>query len=273
MTISDFQRHILSWYKKHKRDLPWRKTRDPYKILVSEIMLQQTQVSRVIPKYHEFLEAFPTLEKLATSREAKLLHVWSGLGYWRRARFLKDAAKAIVTNHGGKFPRTPEALQTLPGVGSYTAGAVACFAFNNTEPFIDTNIRRVFLYFFFPRRRSVSDQEILSFARSAVWKQDPRTWHYALFDYGAIELTKGAINKRSKHYTKQSKFEGSFRSFRTRTVKYLLSAPRHKTSRNSLLDFLEEELRKEERDYNPEDVIRALVQDKLVKEKGEFISL
>ena len=175
MTIPAFQKHILKWYKHNQRDMPWRQTRDPYKILVSEIMLQQTQVSRVLPKYAEFLQAFPTVETLAKAPEKKLLKVWSGLGYWRRARFLKATAKAVVRNHDGKFPKTPEELIKLPGIGPYTAGAVACFAFNNPQAFIDTNIRRVYLHFFFADKKDVTDKEIMPIAQKAVWPKDPRT--------------------------------------------------------------------------------------------------
>ena len=273
MTIPTFQRKILAWYQKNGRDLPWRKTRDPYSILVSEIMLQQTQVSRVIPKYEEFLKTFPTVQALAKAREGKLLTVWSGLGYWRRARFLKEAAKDIVKNHGGKFPKTPAELQTLPGIGPYTAGAVACFAFGSTEPFIDTNIRRVYLHFFFKDKKNVSDKTILPIAAKAIWKQDPRTWHWALFDYGATELKDRNINKRSKLYTKQSPFKGSFRSFRAKAIKKLLSSPGHKLSKTKLLDFIEEEIRTAETDWSAEEILAELTKDKLVKITGSYYQL
>ena len=273
MTVRKFQTTILSWYKKHQRDLPWRKTHDPYKILVSEIMLQQTQVSRVIPKYKEFLKTFPTVESLAKAPDKKLLTVWSGLGYWRRARFLKEAAKAITKEHNGVFPRTPEELVQLPGIGPYTAGAVACFAFNNVDPFIDTNIRRVYLHFFFPNEDNVSDKEILEIARKAVWEKDPRAWHWALFDYGATELKGKGINKRSRHYAKQSKFEGSFRSFRTRALRHILSTPNHKVPHDELLDYIEDLLRSSERDYSAQEVVDALLKDKLIKKNKSYFSV
>ncbi len=265
MRINLFQDTILSWYRHNKRDLPWRKTRDPYKILVSEIMLQQTQVARVLPKYQEFLAAFPTVLSLAKAPDGKLLRLWSGLGYWRRVRFLKETAKAIVKKYNGNFPQDPEMLLTLPGIGSYTAGALACFAFNSAHPFIDTNIRRVYLHFFFPGERHVRDTEIMKVAEKSVWKKDPRTWHYALFDYGAVVLKNKAINKQSRHYSKQSPFAGSFRSYRTQVVKKLLAAPKHKLSQIVILDWLEEELRKGERDYSPEAIINTLLSDKLIK--------
>lgn len=246
--------------------MPWRKTRDPYKILVSEIMLQQTQVSRVLPKYEEFLAAFPTVHDLAKASDTKLLKVWSGLGYWRRARFLKEAANIVVAKYKGKFPRTPALLNTLPGIGAYTAGAVACFAFNDNEAFIDTNIRRVYLHFFFADEKDISDEAIMKLATKAVPKKDPRSWHYALFDYGATQLKDKSINKRSKHYNKQSEFIGSFRSFRTAIMKRLLTTPKNKIKSDELLDFLEDMLKEAEKDYSPQEIIDALLKDKLIKQ-------
>ena len=273
MTIPTFQKKILSWYQKNGRDLPWRHTEDPYKILVSEIMLQQTQVSRVIPKYELFLKSFPTVESLSKTKTAKLLEVWSGLGYWRRAKFLKQTAIEIAKNHSGKFPKTPGELQKLPGIGPYTAGAVACFAFSSREPFIDTNIRRVYLHFFFPEQKDISDSEIFPIAKRAVPKNDPRRWGWALFDYGATELKETAINKRSRHYTKQSKFEGSFRSFRAKAVKKLLASPNQKLSRAELFDYLEEEIRSAEQDWSAEQVLTALQKDNLIKQNKNSYSL
>ena len=270
MTISRFQNTILEWYQKNKRDMPWRNTRAPYKILVSEIMLHQTQVSRVLPKYKEFCTAFPTITTLANASDKKLLTVWKGLGYWRRAKYLKETAKRILQHHGGKFPKDAKILETLPGVGPYTARALACFAWNAPEPFIDTNIRRVYLHFFFPRTTSVSDKEILEVAKKAVWKKNPREWHYALFDYGAMELRDTSINKRSKTYAKQSPFTGSFRSFRTRALRLVLEEPKQKISEETIKKILEELLRKEEVDYAPEAILSSLLKDGLLKKRKEF---
>ena len=138
--------------------MPWRKTKDPYKILVSEVMLQQTQIARVLPKYKEFMQKFPTLQSLAKTPDKKLLKVWQGLGYWKRALSLKKAAKEIIKNHKGKFPKNLGDLQKLPGIGPYTAGAVACFSFQNKDAFLDTNIRRVYLHFFFRKKNNISDK-------------------------------------------------------------------------------------------------------------------
>lgn len=273
MTIQQFRRRILQWFTTHKRDLPWRNTINPYRILVSEIMLQQTQVSRVIPKYAEFLRRFPSLASLARAQNRDLLAVWSGLGYWRRAQYLKQTATIITTHHNGRFPRTSQELQKLPGVGPYTAGAIACFAFGSTQPFIDTNIRRVLLYFFFHNKENVTDKELLPIANKAVWKKDPRAWHWALFDYGSIVLNDRSINQKSRHYTKQSSFTGSFRFFRTRALHYLLALPRQNAHRDELLDFLDDTLRTHECDYPPLDVLESLVRDGLVKRKGTRYSV
>lgn len=281
MDIKKFQKFILDWYAENRRDLPWRRTRDPYKILVSEVMLQQTQISRVLPKYKEFLHAFPTLEALAKAPDKKLLNVWAGLGYWRRAKFLKKTAKIILKQYKGKFPKIPKELEKLPGVGPYTARALACFAFGNTEAFLDTNIRRVYLNFFFPKSKKVPDKKILEIAQKTttslrIYENSkyrlvtPREWHYALFDYGALVLKDKTINKRSRHYHKQSKFEGSFRSFRTKAVRFLLKQPKNRATHRQLSSFLQKELvdLKGQQVYTPKQIIDALLKDNLIKKSA-----
>ncbi len=265
MEISDFQRLILEWGRDNRRDMPWRNTRDPYKILVSEVMLQQTQVSRVLPKYEEFLCEFPTPEALAAASQSNLLRTWQGLGYWNRALRLRDAARMIVNEFDSEFPRDPAKLMTLPGIGPYTAGALACFAFGSAEPFLDTNIRRVYLFFFFPGEDDVPDSRIMEIARRAVWTEDPREWGYALFDYGAIELRDRTINRRSRHYSRQSAFEGSFRSFRTQALRYVLAQENTSLSRADLKDFLAQRLAAGDHPYTPQDVLDALINDGLLR--------
>lgn len=264
MTIPSFRRKILSWYQKNKRAMPWRKTSDPYKILVSEVMLQQTGVARVLPKYKEFLREFPTLRALAQSSDRKLLRVWQGLGYWRRVLYLKQTARKIARDYTGKFPKDIQTLETFPGIGPYTARALACFSFGSKEPFLDTNIRRVYLHFFFPDKKKVADAEILAVAKKALVRKNPREWHYALFDYGATVLADKTINRRSKQYHRQSPFEGSFRSFRTRVVRFLLAQPKNKTSRSELEVFLKKELENSPR-YSSEEIIASLLRDKILK--------
>ena len=280
MTIPSFRKKILSWYTKNKRAMPWRRTSDPYKILVSEVMLQQTGVARVIPKYKEFLHEFPTPSALARASDKKLLQVWQGLGYWRRALFLKETAQRITQEYKGKFPRDVQTLETLPGIGPYTARALACFAFSSPEAFLDTNIRRVYLSSFFLKSKEVSDTEILAIAQKAVWRKNPREWHYALFDYGATVLTDKTINRQSKHYHRQSPFAGSFRSFRTKTVRFLLARPQSKATHKILEGFLAKELIKNPPHggkiqilYSPETITTSLLKDRLIKKSTRYYFL
>jgi len=171
-----FQRRLLRWYDRHKRDLPWRRERDLYPIWVSEIMLQQTRVNAVLEYYGRFLKRFPKIEDLARAREASVLAAWSGLGYYRRARMLHAAAKKVVKEHEGKFPSTATGLRTLPGIGRYTAGAICSIAFNQPTPILDGNVIRVLTRLFGisgdPRERMVnqrlwalSEQFVLAAAR------------------------------------------------------------------------------------------------------------
>lgn len=219
--VAIFRRTVWShWKKKGRHSLPWRKTKEPYKTLVSEVMLQQTQVPRVLPKYKEFLQEFPSAQVLAKAQLTDVLRVWSGLGYNRRAKFLHEAAKQIVTKYDGRFPKDAKTLRSLPGIGDYTARAVCVFAFNQPHTLIETNIRTAITYHFYRGRTSVSDREILRVAELAGNDQDPREWYSALMDYGAHLKQSGVrLNARSKHYVKQSKFEGSLRQVRGAILK------------------------------------------------------
>ncbi len=223
--VEDFRRIVWEHYKKNGRhDLPWRKTKDPYKILVSEVMLQQTQVPRVIEKYKKFLEAFPNVRSLARAPLGMVLKVWSGLGYNRRGKYVHDAAKEIVRAHKGKVPRDLAVLRTLSGMGPYTASAVRVFAFNEPDVLIETNVRTALIHHFFPISGDTisrySDSEVLPIAKMAAKGQDPRKWHSALFDYGSYLKRNGIkINSRTRVYTKQSKFKGSLREVRGAILK------------------------------------------------------
>jgi A/G-specific adenine glycosylase len=223
-----FVKIVERYYAKEGRhDLPWRLTQDPYKITVSEIMLQQTQVSRVLEKYKEFLRAFPTVRSLAKAPLADVLRVWSGLGYNRRAKFLHQMAQAVVTEYKGKFPATIEGLQSLPGIGPYTAGAIYAFAYDKAYPVIETNIRTVYLHHFFADKIGVSDQELFPTIEATLQKMHPREWYWALMDYGSYLKSTGIKNNaKSKHYTKQSKFEGSKRQMRGAIMRELLKGPK-----------------------------------------------
>lgn len=236
MTIGDFVTTVWDYYDAHGRhDLPWRLpdeygTFDPYKIMVSEIMLQQTQVGRVIPKYQQFLEQFPTIEALAAAPLADVLQAWSGLGYNRRAKFLWQAAHYVQTQCAGAFPQTIPALVALPGVGKNTAGAIATYAFNTKEAFIETNIRTVFIHHFFADQTEVSDAALLPHITDALQAvkvpRTPRDWYWALMDYGTyLKQTVGNLSRSSKTYSRQSTFEGSKRQVRGRVLRALAEKP------------------------------------------------
>jgi A/G-specific adenine glycosylase len=191
------------------------------------MMLQQTQVLRVIPKYRSFLERFPTVGILAKAPQGDVLKAWQGLGYNRRALYLQRAAQKVIADFGGVFPESAGELETLPGVGPYTARAIQVFSHNKKEVFIETNIRRVYIHFFFPKKKNVSDVNIMPLIESTLPKENFREWYWALMDYGAQALagTRNA-NQRSKHYTKQSKFEGSRRYARAKVLEFVISKNR-----------------------------------------------
>lgn len=227
-----FQLQLLRWYKKNKRDdLPWRYTDNrqmgAYEILVSEIMLQQTQVSRALDKFPKFLHAFPTINHLAKAPLENVLKEWQGMGYNRRALYLKQCAEETIKKFNSSIPSDIVLLKTLPGIGPYTAGAVSCFAFNTQSVFLDTNIRKFFIHHFFAHARNadkkISDAEILPIAERLLYTKNPRVWNYALMDYGALMLSgKPGLLSAAKNYRKQSPFLGSNRFFRSQIVQYLL---------------------------------------------------
>jgi len=230
-------RELKAFYKKHRRDLPWRHTHDPYKILVSEIMLQQTQVERVVPFYKRFIKKFPTVKALARAKLSDVLRLWSGLGYNRRAKFLYQAAKVLAAERAKKgemngsptpfFALSVAELESLPGVGPYTARAIVVFAYNKPEVFIETNIRTVFIHSnILQNVGMISDKDILPLVEEALRKSnmEPRDFYAALMDYGSYLKKQGIkLNTKSKHYTKQSRFEGSRRQKRAAHVRKLLA--------------------------------------------------
>lgn len=225
--IRAFRRAVRVGARKAARTLPWRATSDPYKIMVSEYMLQQTQVERVIPKYHEFLKRFPTAQSLSAATLGSVLGMWSGLGYNRRACMLHACARAIARRHGGRIPDTQAALVMLPGIGPYTAGAISVFAFNEPAVLIETNIRSVFIHHFFPRAHAVHDALLRPFIEQTIDRKDPRAWYNMLMDYGAwIKDVHGNPNRRSLHYTKQLPFKGSIRQMRGAIIRLLIRGPR-----------------------------------------------
>lgn len=231
MQQRDFIDTVWGYYHEHERDLPWRVADadgsfDPYKILVSEIMLQQTQAQRVIPKYQSFLEQFPTVKSLAAAPLQAVLLAWSGLGYNRRAKFLWQAAQFICEQHRGVFPDSVKLLVALPGVGPNTAAAICAYAFNQPVVFIETNIRTIYIHHFFPNTHKVRDSELLPFITETLDQEHPREWYWALMDYGVyLKATVGNASRSSMHYAKQSRFEGSRRQIRGAVLKCLAGGP------------------------------------------------
>lgn len=185
-------------------------------------MLQQTQVIRVIPKFDLFRTHFPTVHDLAAASLHDVLAAWSGLGYNRRGMMLRESAQIIVNEHAGVVPRDPSHLIALPGIGPNTAGSIAAFAYNDPTIFIETNIRAVFLHHFFPHEDSVSDARLMQLIAASLDRENPRHWYYALMDYGShLKQTIKNPNVRSKHYTRQSKFQGSMRQLRGAIIRML----------------------------------------------------
>lgn len=238
--IPAFQRMVLLHYERQGRDMPWRNTTDPYQILVSEIMLQQTQVQRVTKKFSEFIRAFPDFSALAQAPLAEILAVWQGMGYNRRAIALQKCAIRVMNEYNGILPSDVEILSTFPGIGRATASSIVAFAFNLPVVFIETNIRRVFIHFFFAATEEVHDVDILPLVKNTLYRKNPRIWYWALMDLGT-DLKKRVPNpnRRSVHYTKQTPFEGSDRKIRGALLQLFLKQPL--TGENEIMGCVAEE--------------------------------
>jgi len=236
-TTKAFVKTVKDYYKKHGRhNLPWRLTNDAYQILVSEIMLQQTQVERVVPKYEQFIEKWPQVAALADASLAEVLTAWQGLGYNSRAKRLRHCAQVVVNEHRGIFPADFQKLKDLPGIGPYTAGAIMTFAFNTAVPLIETNVRTVYLHHFFKDATDVSDEALLEFVRKTLDHKNPRAWYSALMDYGThLKKMHGNPNSRSAVYSKQSTFAGSNRQIRGQLIKCATEAPFSRKKVHTLL--------------------------------------
>lgn len=266
--MEQFQQTVWGYYNKHGRhDLPWRQfeadgSLDPYKALVSELMLQQTQVPRVIPKFAEFVQQFPTMQALAAAPLSDVLRAWNGLGYNRRAKFLWQAAQAVVSEHGGMLPDTSDALVKLPGVGANTAGALLAYAYNKPVVFVETNIRSVFIYHFFAGAQAVDDKDIADLVAQTL-PDNPRLWYWALMDYGTyLKQTVGNVNKQSRHYAKQSAFYGSRRQVRGQVLRELAAAAR---TRDDLVRLIADE--------RLQSVLDDLTREGLVAKRGQQYGL
>ena len=270
MTRRRFQMTVWDYYRAHGRhDLPWRQPEadgsfNPYHILVSEIMLQQTQVGRVLPKYQEFLTRFPTVISLAAAPLGEVLRSWSGLGYNRRAKFLRLAAVAIVERHDGIMPRDLPELRKLPGVGPGTAGALLAYVFNQPVVFVETNIRTVFFHHFFvDQADGITDREILALMAETLDLEHPREWYWALMDYGShLKQSVGNLNVRGHGYTRQSQFKGSRRQLRGQVLRLLGD------ERRSLA-----ELRQAADDERLKAVLDDLLTEGLVVRRGRYYQL
>ncbi len=259
ITITRFKKTILNHHKKHGRHtLPWRQTCNPYHILVSEIMLQQTQVSRVLTIYPSFIKQFPTVETLAQAPVKDVLIAWQGLGYNRRALNLKRTAEIITREYDGVFPKTQQELESLPGIGQSTRGAILAFAYGIATPFIETNIRAVYIHHFFLKKIQVTDSEILPLIIETLDIKDPRRWYYALMDYG-VYLKKNLPNpsRKSAHHIKQKPFKGSKREIRSRIVKLYLTGQYTKTE---IINHIGQT------PYNIESIIQELIKEGLIHE-------
>jgi len=268
--IRNFQKLIFDFYHDHGRhDLPWRKNISPYAVVVSEIMLQQTGVDRVIPFFKNWMKRFPNWKKLSLASQKDILRCWKGLGYNSRALRLQKLARIVVEKYKDKLPRERKQLESLSGIGPYTAGAIRAFAFDESEVFIETNIRRIFIHHFFSHKKQVHDSEIfeiLDYLSTCNLKLSTREWYWALMDYGSY-LAKiiPNPNKKSKHYTKQSKFKGSDREIRGTILALLLG--QEKISRASLTKKL-----KEKKD-RIQKILDDLEKEGFVIQKGKSIIL
>lgn len=263
--VTDFQETVWEYFRTHQRSMPWREDPSAYDVLVSELMLQQTQVPRVIPKFQEFMTRFPDVQTLAAAPLADVLIVWSGLGYNRRAKFLHDAAKVTVSDYDSVIPHTAHELVKLPGIGPNTAGAILAYAYDQPAIFIETNIRSVLFHHFFANDNDkVSDKELRELAEQVLDHENAREWYWALMDYGTyLKKTTGGRLEQSKHYKKQSPLKGSPREMRGRILKALTTGA-----------IVESELRKRvQADERYKAALEDLVREGLVIQEEDVIRL
>ena len=264
MNDQDFQEQVWRMGQELYRDMPWRQDMRPYYVLVSELMLQQTQVDRVIPKFNAFIARFPDEAALAMASLAEVLTLWNGLGYNRRAKFLHDSAKMIISDRGGIFPESYDELIWLPGVGPNTAGAILNYAFNQATVFIETNVRTVYFHHYFPEGDKVSDTQLHPLIERTLDQENPREFYWALMDYGSWLKRQGAgkINQ-SRHYKKQSALAGSVREIRGQIIRELAAG-------DMTHDQLQRAVTVDERF---ERALAGVVRDGLVSQRNDVLHL
>ena len=268
--IAQFQQIIYDFYHKNRRDFIWRQDVTPYKIVISEVMLQQTQTARVVPKFENWLLQFPDFHALAIASTHDVLSAWQGLGYNRRGLALLKIAQIVMTEHGGQLPNDPIILQTFPAIGPNTAGSICAFAFDNPIVFIETNIRTVYTHTFFPSQTEISDKQLLPLIEQTIDKNNAREWYYALMDYGVhLKQNLPRINAASKHYTKQSKFEGSKRQVRGAIIKILTQLKQ--VDYQTLIELIDFDLPINQ--HNRHQVIQDLIDEQVIYNKNEILSL
>lgn len=268
--ITNFQDIVWDFYKKNKRDLPWRPKRghivSPYQILVSEFMLQQTQVDRVVPKFLAFIERFSDMQSLEKASVKDVLRMWSGLGYNRRALYLKESVKLILSEYQTIIPKESSLLKTLPGVGAYMSKILPVFIYNKKETLIETNIRTVYLYHFFKNKESVSDKEIIKIIEDTLPNKYFCEWYYALMDYGSyLKKEKKIKNTQSASYIKQKPFKSSLRYVRGQILKRLLVK---KIKKEEVYDLFPEYTSKQ-----VETVCNSLLKESLMQENRNYFFL
>ncbi len=261
-----FKKTIYDYYKDNRRDFIWRRNPTPYQVVVSEIMLQQTQTERVIAKYTQFITELPSFEALAQATTRQVLVLWQGLGYNRRGLALHEIAKQVVTQYGGVLPSDPELLEKFKGIGPATAGSISAFAFNKPTSFIETNIRAVFIHTFFKDKEAVHDKELLPLVEATVDKNNAREWYYALTDYGVM-LKKKCKNpaRKSAHHQVQSRFEGSDRQIRGLILKLL--AEHFSLTEEEIIAYIPRDRQKIAK------IIERLLQEAVIKEHEAYFYL
>ncbi len=265
MDPSHFNKIISAFYTKNKRILPWRETIIPYHVFITEVMLQQTQVPRVLKKFPEFIHTFPTFESLASAPFQEVLRVWQGMGYNSRAKYLQESAQIITQKHKGIIPEDPDILVKLPGIGKGSAASIITFTYNKPLIFIETNIRRVFIHHFFQNKQGIGDNDITPLVEKFLDRENPREWYYALMDYGTyLSTVVENPNRKSKHYSKQSKFEGSNRQIRGKILKELLNGALNREELLSKLSFEEERVTK---------VLKELIKEKFISFKQKRFTI